>query len=59
MSHIEFTQFLKSLNGLTPEQIEELHRELESKRMPAPHPSAARTVHQPLSVSRSGRESKI
>jgi hypothetical protein len=31
MTHSEFTQILKSLGGLSPEQMQQLRRELDSK----------------------------
>ncbi|MDR3635864.1 MAG: hypothetical protein P4L84_18825 [Isosphaeraceae bacterium] len=36
MTHNEFTHILNSLNGLSPEQVQQLRRELESKEATAP-----------------------
>ena len=43
MSHTEFNQLLNSIDALSPDQIERLYRELESKRAAATavsHPAA-------------------
>lgn len=36
MTHSEFTHMLNSLGGLSPEQIQQLRRELESKQAASP-----------------------
>jgi hypothetical protein len=36
MTHSEFTRILKSLGGLSPEQMQQLRRELDSKLAPPP-----------------------
>lgn len=36
MTQSEFTQILNSLGGLSPEQVQQLRRELESKQVASP-----------------------
>jgi hypothetical protein len=46
MTHGEFTHILNSLGGLSPEQIEQLRRELESKA--AATPAASQSGDDPI-----------
>ena len=46
MTHSEFTHILNSLGGLSPDQIEQLRRELESKAAAAP--AASQADHDPI-----------
>jgi len=46
MTHSEFTHILNSLSGLSPEQIEQLRRELESTA--AATPAASQPDHDPI-----------
>jgi hypothetical protein len=41
MTHSEFNHILNSINGLSPEQMQRLRRELESKLATAQHRTAA------------------